>query len=79
MSDPSPSPGHHAFEQAAEDAYDDMYRQRRPKEAFEDAMQAFTQAIATALAAGQTDEAERLKARRDHVRAVYDSQFRWVT
>lgn len=68
----------HDFEQAAELAYLAMYESQRPKEAFEDAMVAFRRAIEAAESDGDTGEARRLAERCDHVRAVYDSQFRWL-
>lgn len=64
------------FERQAEAAYDAMYDARRPKDAYEDAMDAFRRAIKAAEAAGETGEAKRLEARRDHVREVYRTQFR---
>ena len=66
------------FERAAELAYSAMYEARRPKEFYEDAMLAFHRAIDAAIRAGLAGKAARLAERRDHVRAVYDKQFRWL-
>ena len=63
-------------ERDAEAAYDAMYDARRPKDCYEDAMDAFRRAIKAAEAAGEHGEAKRLEARRDHVREVYRKQFR---
>ena len=63
-------------ERQAEAAYDAMYDARRPKDAYEDAIDAFRRAIKAAEAAGEMGEAKRLEARRDHVREVYRKQFR---
>jgi len=60
----------------AEDAYDKMYDARRPKDCYEAAVSGFAAAIAEAERLGLGDEVARLTERRDHVRAVYDSQFR---
>jgi hypothetical protein len=62
----------------AEAAYDAMYDARRPKDSYEDADRYFDQAIAEAKRLGRDDEVARLAARRDHVAAVYNSQFRNV-
>ncbi len=59
----------------AEDAYDRMYDERRPQDCFRDAMELFGEAIDLARALGRSEEAATLEARRDHVRAVFRSQF----
>ncbi len=61
-----------------EAAYTEMYDARRPKDCWEDASAAFRRAIELALEAGLQDEADRLQARLDHIKGVYDHQFRWV-
>ena len=67
-----------AFERQAELAYAAMYQARRPKDCYEDSIQALNQAIDAARADGLADQVARLAARRDHVTAVYRDQFRWV-
>jgi hypothetical protein len=67
------------YEQLAEAAYDAMYRAGPPYSAkthYEDAAANISKAVAAARKAGAQDEAARLTARLDHIRAVYDSQFR---
>lgn len=67
------------FEANAERAYDLLYDTpplRSAKDAYDDARQAFGQAIKEADRLGLPDEAERLRERRDHVEAVWNHQFR---
>jgi hypothetical protein len=66
------------LEALAEQFYTAMYDARRAKEPYEDACLSFHRAIAEAERLGLANEAERLARRRDHVRAVYNRQFRWV-
>jgi hypothetical protein len=66
-------------EELAEAAYDAMYRALPPHRAkahYEDAAANFSKAIAAARKAGAQEAAARLTARLDHIRAVYNSQFR---
>ena len=67
-------------ERQAEAAYTAMYDATplQAKDFFEDACLYFARAIEAARRAGMADEANRLEQRRNHVREVYDSQFRWV-
>jgi hypothetical protein len=64
------------WERRAEQAYSEMYEARRAKEPYEDACLAFARAVEVARRLGLDQEAERLTRRLDHVRAVYNSQFR---
>ena len=64
------------WERRGEAAYADMYEARRAKEPYEDACLAFARAVEVARRLGLDQEAERLTRRLDHVRAVYNSQFR---
>lgn len=64
------------WERHAEQAYSEMYEARRAKEPYEDACLAFARAVEVARRLGLDQEAERLTRRLDHVRAVYNSQFR---
>jgi hypothetical protein len=64
------------WERRAEKAYSEMYEARRAKEPYEDACFAFARAIEAAQRLGLTAEVERLTRRVDHIRAVYNSQFR---
>jgi len=66
------------LEALAEAAYDRMYDASRPKDAYEEACEYFNDAIELARSVGLEDEAARLSARKAHVTAVYNSQFRWV-
>ncbi len=63
------------FEQLAEKAYDEMYETRYPTGLYSELKEYFALAIAAAERAGRGDEAERLRQRRDHCKAVYRSQF----
>ena len=53
-----------------------MYEARRAKEPYEDACFAFARAIEAAQGLGLNDEVARLNRRVEHIRAVYNSQFR---
>jgi hypothetical protein len=67
------------LELLAEQAYAAMYEVpplRSPKDDYENACLYFHQAIEAARRLGLSSEVARLTQRRDHVRAVYDSQFR---
>ena len=64
------------WERRAEEAYSEMYEARRAKEPYEDACFAFARAIEAAQQLGLDDEVARLKRRVEHIRAVYNSQFR---
>ncbi len=55
-----------------------MYDARHPKDFAEDALMNMQRAIDIALEIGFQDEADRLTKRRDHIKAVYDHQFRWL-
>ena len=66
------------LEALAEAAYDRMYDARRPKDAYDEACDYFHDAIELAGRVGLEDEAARLSARKAHVMAVYNAQFRWV-
>ena len=55
-----------------------MYDAERPKDAFEEACDYFSDAIELARQAGLEDEAARLSNRMVQVTAVYNSQFRWM-
>jgi hypothetical protein len=60
----------------AEAAYDRMYDARHPKDDYDDARRDFDAAIDEARRLGLDAEVARLTQRRDHVEAVYNSQFR---
>ena len=64
------------WERRAEAAYSEMYEARRAKEPHEDACFAFARAIEAAQRLGLKEEVARLNRRVEHVRAVYNSQFR---
>ena len=64
------------WERRAEAAYSEMYEARRAKEPYEDACFAFARAIEAAQGLGLDQEVARLTRRVEHIRAVYNSQFR---
>jgi hypothetical protein len=66
------------FEALAEQAYSTMYdtRDHNVKDCFDDALYNLSRALDIAQMRGLTEEAERLTKRCNHIRAVYDSQFR---
>ncbi|HEV2956716.1 MAG TPA: hypothetical protein VGX95_11410 [Xanthobacteraceae bacterium] len=64
------------WERRAEEAYAQMYEARRAKEPYEDACFAFARAIEAAQRLGRNEEVARLNRRIEHIRAVYNSQFR---
>ncbi len=66
------------FEALAEEAYTRMYdaRDYNVKECVEDALYNLARALDIAEMRGMTDDVARLKKRREHIRAVFDSQFR---
>jgi hypothetical protein len=66
------------FEALAEEAYSTMYdtREHNVKDCVEDALYNLARAIDIAEMRGLTAEVERLRKRRAHIQAVYDSQFR---
>jgi hypothetical protein len=68
------------FERLAEAAYAAMYdvRPRNVKDCYDDAQLYFGQAIEAALRDGLADEVARLTLRFEHVRNVYNRQFRGV-
>jgi hypothetical protein len=66
------------FEALAEQAYSTMYdtRDHNVKDCFDDALYNLGRAIDIAQMRGLDDDVVRLTKRRDHIRAVYNSQFR---
>lgn len=66
------------FEAMAEEAYTRMYdaRDLNVKDCVEDALYNLARALDIAEMRGLTQDVARLAKRRDHIRAVYDSQFR---
>lgn len=66
------------FEALAEEAYTRMYdvRDHNVKECVEDALYNLSRALDIAEMRGLRPEVARLTKRRDHIIAVYDSQFR---
>jgi hypothetical protein len=76
MTEPSGRAELDEWERRAEAAYSEMYEARRAKEPYEDACFAFARAIEAAHRLGLKEEVARLNRRVEHVRAVYNSQFR---
>lgn len=64
------------WERRAEQAYSEMYEARRAKEPYEDACFALARAIEAARRLGLDEQVARLSRRVDHIRAVYNGQFR---
>ncbi len=66
------------FEALAEEAYTRMYDERdhNVKDCVDDALYNLARAIDIAEMRGLTVDLARLKKRRDHIRAVFNSQFR---
>lgn len=66
------------FEALGEAAYERMYDARgyEVKACFEDAREYLGEAMRIAEALGRLEDQARLAARREHIRAVYNSQFR---
>ncbi len=66
------------FEALSEEAYTRMYdtRDHNVKDCFDDALYNLDRALDIARMRGMSDEIARLAKRRDHIRAVYNSQFR---
>jgi hypothetical protein len=75
-SEPSDRAQLEEWERRAEEAYSEMYEARRAKEPYEDACFAFARAIEAAQRLALDDEVARLNKRVEHIRAVYNSQFR---
>jgi hypothetical protein len=69
-----------AFERAAEAAYAAMYDAQpyAVKDHYDDARANFARAIDCARRNGSAAEADRLSQRLEHLRQVYDRQFRGV-
>jgi hypothetical protein len=74
--DPSGRADLDEWERRGEESYAQMYEARRAKEPYEDACSAFARAIEAARRLGLDQEVARLTRRVEHIRAVYDSQFR---
>jgi hypothetical protein len=68
------------FERGAEVAYAGMHdaKPHGVKDCYDDAMLCFAHAIEAARLAVLVDEVQRLKSRVEHIRNVYDGQFRGV-
>jgi hypothetical protein len=66
------------FEALAEQAYSTMYdtRDHNVKGCFDDALYNLSRALDIATMRGLDDDVARLTKRRDHIQAVYNSQFR---
>jgi chromosome segregation ATPase len=76
MTEPSGRAELDEWERRAEAAYSEMYEARRAKEPYEDACFAFARAIEAAQRLDLKEEVARLNRRVEHIRSVYNSQFR---
>jgi len=71
-------PEEHAYkklERRGEDIYDEMYGTSSPRGLLSEIKECFEAAIASAESDGLTGEAQRLRARLDHIVTVYRRQF----
>lgn len=68
-------PSYKALERRGEDIYAEMYERGNPLGFLSEIKECFEAAIAAAEAEGLAAEAARLRARLDHIVAVYRRQF----
>jgi hypothetical protein len=68
-------PHYKKLERRGEEIYDEMYETSSPRGYLSEIKEYFTAAIDAAEADGLSVEAQRLRARLDHIVAVYRSQF----
>ena len=68
-------PHYKKLERRGEEIYDEMYETSGPHGYLSEIKECFEGAIAAAESDGLTAEAARLRARLDHIVAVYRSQF----
>jgi hypothetical protein len=68
-------PSYKRLERRGEEIYDEMYDAGSALGFLSEIKECFTAAIDAAESEGLTEEAQRLRARLDHIVAVYRSQF----
>jgi hypothetical protein len=68
-------PPYKKLERRGEQIYDEMYETSSPLGYLSEIKECFAAAIAAAESDGLTDEAQRLRARLDHIATVYRRQF----
>jgi len=68
-------PPYKKLERLGEQIYDEMYETSSSRGYLSEIKECFTAAIDAAESEGLSDEARRLRARLDHIVAVYRSQF----
>jgi hypothetical protein len=68
-------PRYKQFERRGEEIYDEIYETSNPRGYLSEIKECFDAAIAAAESDGLTDEANRLRARLDHIVTVYRRQF----
>ena len=68
-------PHYKKLERRGEEIYDEMYETSGPHGYLSEIKECFEAAIAAAESDGLTDEAQRLRARLDHIVTVYRRQF----
>ena len=68
-------PHYKKLERRGEEIYDEMYETSGSRGYLSEIKECFTAAIDAAEAQGLSAEAQRLRARLDHIVAVYRSQF----
>ena len=68
-------PNYKKLERRGEEIYDEMYETSSPRGYLSEIKEYFAAAIAAAEDDGFTKEAQRLRARLDHIVAVYRRQF----
>ena len=68
-------PHYKKLERRGEEIYDEMYETSNPLGYLSEIKECFEAAIAAAESDGLTEEAQRLRARLDHIVTVYRRQF----
>jgi hypothetical protein len=68
-------PSYKTLEQRGEEIYDEMYERGSPLGLLSEIKECFEAAIAAAEAEGLAAEVQRLRARLDHIAAVYRRMF----
>ena len=68
-------PHYEKLERRAEEIYDEMYETSNPLGHLSEIKECFAAAIAAAKSSGLSEEAQRLRARLDHIVTVYRRQF----
>jgi len=73
--EPTTEPHYKKLERRGEEIYDEMYETSGPRGYLSEIKECFTAAIEAAECEGLSDEAQRLRARLDHIVTVYRRHF----